>query len=274
MAAAAHPFCEVLLLSVAMLATEVKRNALCQSAHFGIPAHIHVCVTAAGSVILDVRRDKYLGLGREETELLADAVPGWPAPVWQRSLCSATSASIKAENALCESLVADGVLERIAACKDARAVLALKDMRGEWISIGDELEVRGRVTLRHVVNFLSAYLWVRFSLARRPFSSVVQEVTARKMRAVSDICGFDINRLAAQVDVFRRLRPFVFAAEGRCLLHALTLIRFLSHYQLHPEWVVGVATQPWGAHSWVQWGNYLLDSNPEKVCGYTPIMMV
>jgi hypothetical protein len=86
--------------------------------------------------------------------------------------------------------------------------------------------------------------------------------------------GCDIGKLAAMVDVFRRLRPFVFAAEGRCLLHALTLIRFLSHYQLHPEWVMGVKTQPCGAHSWVQWDRYLLDSNPEKVCGYTPIMMV
>jgi hypothetical protein len=257
-----------------MRATEVRRNAVRESAHFGIPAHIHVCVTAAGSVILDVRRDKYLGLGREETELLADAVPGWPEPIWQRTLCRDRSARFEAENATCESLVADGVLERISDAKKARIVPALKDMRGEWISIGDELEVRGRVTLRHMVNFLSAYLWVRYSLARRPFSSMVQEVTSRKMRGISDICGCDINRLAAEVDVFRQLRPFVFAAEGRCLLHALTLIRFLSHYQLHPEWVVGVATQPWGAHSWVQWGNYLLDSNPEKVCGYTPIMMV
>ena len=76
------------------------------------------------------------------------------------------------------------------------------------------------------------------------------------------------------VDIFRRLRPFAFAVEGRCLLHALTLMRFLGKYQLHPEWVIGVTTQPWGAHSWVQWEHYLLDSNPEKVCGYTPIMMV
>jgi len=258
-----------------MLPFEGPRNTvLCESVRFGIPAHIHVCVTAAGSVILDVKRDKYLGLGREETELLADAVPGWPEPVWQRNLCRDRSARFKAENATCESLIADGVLERISEVKDARAVLALKDMRGEWISIGDELEVHGRVTLRHTVHFLAAFCWARCSLAWRPFSIVVEEVRARKMRGAGGMQGCDIGKLAAMVDVFRRLRPFVFAAEGRCLLHALTLIRFLSHYQLHPEWVIGVTTQPWGAHSWVQWDRYLLDSNPEKVCGYTPIMMV
>ena len=258
-----------------MLATEVEPNAVQdRAAHFGVPAHIHVCVTAAGSVILDVRRDKYLGLGRADTEMLANVVPGWPKPVWQRSLYRDRRPPSDAEHAMCESLLADGVLERVSMAENARVVPALRDMRREWISIGDELEVRGRVTPRHVINFLSAYLWMRYSLARRRFSSVVEEVTARKMRGVSDIRKCDINRLAAHVDVFRRLRPFAFAAEGHCLLHALTLVRFLSHYRLHPEWVIGVTTQPWGAHSWVQWGNYLLDSNPEKVCGYTPIMMV
>jgi hypothetical protein len=80
--------------------------------------------------------------------------------------------------------------------------------------------------------------------------------------------------MAKTVDLFRQLRPFVFAAEGRCLLHALTLVNFLASYGLYPDWVIGVATQPWDAHSWVQWGNCLLDSNPEKVCKYTPIMVV
>jgi hypothetical protein len=247
---------------------------LSESTRFGIPDHIHVCVTAAGSVILDVKRDKYLGLGREDTESLADVVRGWPSPLWPRSTCNDRSTRSALENSTCESLVADGVLERISEPKKAPSVRALKDMRGEWISIGDELEIHGRVTLRHIAYFLGAFCWARCSLAWRPFSRVVQEVSARKLRGAGEMRECDIQRLAAMVDVFRRLRPFVFAPEGRCLLHAVTLIRFLSHYQLHPEWVIGVKTQPWGAHSWVQWGNYLLDSNPEKVCGYIPIMMV
>jgi hypothetical protein len=260
---------------LAMLPIEVKgKSVLSGSRRFGIPAHIHVCVTAAGCVILDLRRDKYLGLGREQTEFLADAVPGWPQPVWQRSLCRDRHACSEAENATCESLLADSVLERISEGEEARNVVALRDMRGELISIGDELEVSGRVTLGRTVHFLAACCWARYSLAWRPFSSVVEEVRARKARAAHGVRAWEIRRLATMVDVFRRLRPFVFAAEGHCLLHALALIRFLSGYQLHPEWAIGVTTQPWGAHSWVQCGNYLLDSNPEKVCGFTPILMV
>jgi hypothetical protein len=147
-------------------------------------------------------------------------------------------------------------------------------MRGEWISIGDELEVHGRLTLRHIARFLAAFCWARYCLAWRPFSTIVEEVKATKACMVRDSDERHPHAVAALVDVFRRLRPFVFAAEGRCLIHALTLMKFLSQYRFYPEWVIGVTTQPWGAHSWVQWGNFLLDSNPEKVCGYTPIMVL
>jgi Transglutaminase-like superfamily len=255
-------------------AEAARSTALYEPRRFGLPGHIHVCVTAAGSVILDVKRDKYLGLGREATELLADVVAGWPEPLWQRSLCTDRGARLETERATCEALVADGVLERIAGALNARIVPPLKDMRAEWIAIGDELEAHGRVTLARMTYFLEAYFWARSSLAWHAFSTVVEDVRARKARGAGGMQGFDIERLAAMVDVFRRLRVFVFAAEGHCLLHALTLVRFLSHYQFYPEWVIGVTTQPWGAHSWVQWDQYLLDTNPEKVCGYTPIMMV
>ena len=241
---------------------------------YGIPPHVYLCATGTGTVILDVRRDRYLGLGREETELLANAVPGWPNPLWRTSASCDAHASSEATFEVCESLIADGVLERIAKGQKARAILAIRDMRRDWISIGDELEIRGRLTPRHIVNFLTAYCWARSSLAWRSFSFVVERIRARKPPRARGIAPSQLRKVAALVDVFRQLRPFVFAAEGRCLLHALTLTRFLSNYQIYPEWVIGVTTQPWGAHSWVQWDNYLLDSNPEKVCGYTPIMAV
>jgi hypothetical protein len=258
-----------------MLQIEVHQSeALSAPAHFGIPPHIHVCVTATGSVILDVRRDKYLGLGRNETELLADAVAGWPQPLWPRNTCSPPLGILQATNELCKSLVADGVLESLQSGKEARVVPTFGAMRGDWVSIGDEYEIRGRVTLRHIGNFLAAYVWARRSLTWRPFSLVVEDVSRSKRQRAREMDRRDLRKLAVIVDVFRRLRPFAFAAEGRCLLHALTLTRFLSKYQIYPEWVIGVTTQPWGAHSWVQWDNFLLDSNPEKVCAYTPIMMV
>jgi hypothetical protein len=254
---------------------------------FRIPTHVHVCVTADGSVLLDLKRDRYFGVGRPETELLATFLREWPKPAWSgESLETSRRPDVK-DRALrvCESLMNEGLLLRdvevAPRCNSgngdpaARDSIAIRrDMKGEWISIGDELEVEGKTRLRDVSYFAWSYLWVRLSLKFRPFAATVESMRNLKVQRTNNLDAWHGNQVAALVDVFRRLRPFVFAAEGRCLLHALTLVKFLSHYGFHPEWMIGVSTQPWGAHSWVQWGNFLLDTNPEKVCGYTPIMMV
>jgi len=255
---------------------------------FRIQAHVHVCVTPDGSVLLDLKRDKYFGLGRTETLLLVATVPDWPKPVWGGGPCGVRQESeVKAGAlSLCESLLKDGFLvrdvdvgslgaeRRREALRPRGAAEIRPDMKGEWISIGDELEVASTVGWRDVFNFLWSYFWVRGSLALRPFTATVESMRVLKARRSDDRHAWHCHRVAVLVDVFRRLRPFVFAAEGRCLLHALTLVKFLSRYDFHPEWMIGVTTQPWGAHSWVQWGNFLLDTNPEKVCGYIPILAV
>jgi len=239
-----------------------------------IAPHVHVCVTGDGSVLLDLKRDKYLGLGKKDTELLAAAIGSWPKPRWECQEAAPSSDATAHTQELCRSLAADGLLTSgVSDCAQA-AEQPLIDMKQEWISVGDELEVEARVTSRHVANFVAAFLWARCSLAWRPFSSTVEAIRVEKARCEGDAELTPVIKVAALVGVFRQLRPFAFAAEGRCLLHALTLIRFLSRYGFYPEWVIGVATQPWAAHSWVQSGIFLLDTNPEKVCRYTPILVV
>jgi hypothetical protein len=253
---------------------------------YAIAPEVYVCATADGSIVLDLKHDKYLGVSREQTELLAMAVPGWPEPKWQR-LTESRSREPKGDpeawsnaQAVCKSFVSEGLLVRSAVDKrptalrnEGGASRVRRALREEWISIGDEMEVEAAVNFRDVVNFASAFLWARCSLAFRPFIRTVRTVKALKAARERDL-DWQPERVAALVDIFRRLRPYVFAPEGRCLLHALTLARFLSRYAFYPEWVIGVATQPWGAHSWVQWENFLLDTNPEKVCGYTPILVI
>jgi hypothetical protein len=245
---------------------------------YRIPPHVHVCVTAEGSVLLDLRQDKYFGFGRRETEILAEAVAEWPKPPWK------TEPHLEREaGTLCLSM-----LERrlLAPSQEGatRAALALnqgrigkappRDMRGDWISIGDEIEVRSSLSRRHWATFLSAYVWARYSLAFRPIFITVEEIRKCKEMRRDHGRPLSVLEVASMVDSFRQLRPFAFAAEGHCLLHALTLIRFLSKYAFYPDWVFGVTTQPWGAHTWVQWRDFLLDTNPEKVCAYTPILIV
>jgi Transglutaminase-like superfamily len=268
---------------------------------YDIAPHVHVCVTGDGSVLLDLKRDKYLGLGRRETERIAAVVAAWPRPTWHGvSVAQSAGKSERlsgqcddgkkqgddgqlearmdepAVRDLCRSLVEAGVLiSATAADRGAHDPSGpVLDMRVEWVSIGDELEVSSKATSEHAINLVRAYGRARFTLRWRPFATIVEAARTRKNRRGREFGRSDLLELAALVGIFRRLRPFVFAPEGRCLVHALTLIHFLAHYDFYPQWVIGVATQPWGAHSWVQWGNYLVDSNPEKVCRFTPILVV
>jgi hypothetical protein len=52
------------------------------------------------------------------------------------------------------------------------------------------------------------------------------------------------------------------------------MIEYLSMYHVFPEWVIGVRTQPFGAHSWVQNGAVVLNDTPERVSSFTPILAV
>jgi hypothetical protein len=239
-----------------------------------IAPHVHVCVTAEGSVLLDLKRDKYLGFGKEDTELLAAAISAWPRPRWDYPESRLSSpAAVSEADALCQILAAEELL--LPGSEDSRSRVApsVDYMKREWISIGDEIEVDAEVTTKHIANFTAAFIFARCSLAYRRFWVTVETARVDKARRNTN-ADLALQEVAALVGVFRRLRPFVFAAEGRCLLHALTLIKFFSRYGFHPDWVIGVAIRPWAAHSWVQWGNYLLDTNPEKVCRFTPILVV
>ena len=76
------------------------------------------------------------------------------------------------------------------------------------------------------------------------------------------------------MSIFRRLRPYEFAAKDQCLFHALALLKFLAHYNIHPTWVIAVRPTPWAAHSWLQLGTLVLDCTPEEISGYTPILAI
>jgi hypothetical protein len=254
---------------------------------YRIPSHVHVCVTGDGSVLLDLKRDKYFGLGREETALLAGVVDDWPRPSWA---CSPDESRNEEDSErVCRSMLEAGLLVKMGAfafgrrseghrstCvagSAGRAALSI-DMKAAFVSLGDELEVRADVRPWHVARFVAAYGWALHTLRWRPLAATVASLRSKKSQRLLSGAQWELLHIAGLIDIFRRLRPYLFAAEGQCLVHALTLIKFLGSHDVFPEWVIGVTTQPWGAHSWVQWGNYLLDTNPEKICRYTPILVV
>ena len=143
----------------------VMRRVESTPCSFSIPRHVRVCVTRDGAVFLDLKKDRYCGLGRDETALLAGSVEGWRQSTAERGASPNWEEAIP----LCRSLVEDGLL--VAGHSQGESPgegdRASVNMNVDWVSVGDELEVEGRIGLIDVARFFAAFAWARFFLRFR-----------------------------------------------------------------------------------------------------------
>lgn len=237
--------------------------------HYWIPPHVRVCPLLASTILLDLKRNRYFGIGTRETRALSTLALNW-------NDANGAGAEVEplapdAAIVMADALIDAGLLSREAPADHASLSGAPPDLSGALTSAGHELSRETSLRIAHIAAFLGALAWTRRALRSRTLYSIACEVRDRKVTAGG---AFDQQRAIELVGIFRRLRPHTFAARDRCLFHSLALVRFLSRHAVHPTWVIGVRARPWGAHAWVQQDKLLLDANPEHVCEYTPILTV
>jgi hypothetical protein len=248
-------------------------NADESSASYYLASHVFACATRRGVVLLDLLRNKYFGLDFTDGISLARVVRDWPVQRINGQNAPAAALDRSRVNTLVQSLLDANVLQPCPSsdCDIHRSTFSLE---GDLVSVGDEIIARTPVRPAHVVSFLFSLLSAFVSLRFLPLSFTVGLVYKRKARAIAKGYCFDPHRAAQLTFVFRRLRPYLFSADGHCIIHALALVNFMAIHGEFPSWVLGVRTGPWGAHSWVQHENLLFDTNPTKVCPYDPILSV
>lgn len=236
---------------------------------YWIPPHVRVCPLLASTILLDLKRNRYFGIGTHETRALSTL-----ARNWNEVAGAGTDVDPLAPDAaitMADALIDAGLLSRDAPADRSNLRGAALDLSGALTSAGHEVSRVTSLRLAHVASFLGALAWTRRALRSRTLYSIACEVRDRKVTVRSE---FDPERAIELVGIFRRLRPHTFAARDRCLFHSLALVRFMSRHTVFPTWVIGVRAKPWGAHAWVQQDKLLLDANPEHVCEYTPILTV
>ncbi|HEY0681678.1 MAG TPA: lasso peptide biosynthesis B2 protein [Steroidobacter sp.] len=239
---------------------------------YWLPSHVRACSTATGTVLLDLRRNRYFGVGRKETTALRSLAGNWRHLGSPSTTFAADAEPLPIEDAvrIADKLVDAGLLSNSAPEPAAFTPMEV-DLDSLLTSVGHEIERKTSIRWRHIVDFLRACRWARHSVRSRTLFVVAEDIGRQKNAAGAP---FDADRAVELVGVFRRLRPHTFAARDQCLFHALALTRFLASNSVYPTWVIGVRTKPWAAHSWVQQGTLLLDANPEQVCEYTPILAI
>jgi hypothetical protein len=223
--------------------------------------HVYVSVLPEAAIFLDLARNAYIGIGADEAGALQGVIAGWPR---------STTATVTAESVT--ELLA-GLRERHLITTDRHCgrqfspptIERTTDTLIEWDKMNPEV-----VRPTHVVRLAAAFGWARLSLRCRSMLAIVNDVPGTRDLAVTAE-NSQRQLLLDLVSAYFHIRPFFFGHRSRCLLDSLTLKRFLCSYGLNPTWVVGVRATPFLAHSWVQYGDRVLNDRPEKISNYTPI---
>lgn len=234
-------------------------------ARYALCDHVFVCVDEDCVVFLELRQDRYFALPAARTASLADLVPGWPV----RGNTSGENGTDVAET-LCHR---GFLIKSPGRGKDA-APVQVPIPSIELLPLGDEEhERRAPIGARTVLMFLRAAITAKLSLKLLPFERVIRRARRRK-EAHRSTAPFDLVRAGEFLDVYRRLRIYLFSSKEECLFDSLTLLEFLGRHSLFPDWIFGVRARPFAAHCWIQSGSIVVNDSVEHVAGYKPIMVV
>lgn len=231
-----------------------------RASSYWLAPHVCAAATPTGLVLLDLKRNRYLGLVPSDAVAAANLVADLPISAARKDWLNADAAA-----EAIRSLDQAGLLTRE---RPARSISVTPHIAtSSLVSVGEELEGGASPNALDVVRFGQACARALFALRRRTLFDIVLELAR-----APDLVAQDELRAIDRAGIFRGIRPYVFSAKDRCLFHALALRYFLRDYGVQSQWILGVRTQPWAAHSWVQHGALVLDSSPEKVCDYEAIL--
>jgi len=229
---------------------------------YRLSAHAYVCVTAEGAILLDLKGDTYIGLDRQHALAMADVVEDWPKvpgndePVRSGDFHS-VAGDLRARGLLTDQWVG------------LRAPSLTVSPPARQLVSGLDLRIHG-LRLRQVLAFFVAFLIAELSLC---FLSLHTIVRRREHQRASCVGIFDLERGRELIRVYQRMRAWTFSRKGRCMLDTLTLLYYLSFFDLYPHWVIGVQVRPFSAHTWAQHGDWVLNGTPGFVRGYEPILV-
>lgn len=215
---------------------------------YRLPNHLGVCEIGARTLMLDLRRDRYLQL---------DARAARAFTRWRNALQTGLT-----DEAATAELVGRGWLLPVPAGPDPGAPVRRIPPRSV---LGELPHVPVTMTgLRDVV----AALWrCRARLRRRGLEAAVEEV--RRARPHDG----DRSSLTFHLAAFRAARRLVPIAPN-CLTDSLALSAFLAARGLKANLVFGVKLDPFAAHCWLQDEEAILNDAADSVTDFTPILTV
>jgi hypothetical protein len=232
-------------------------------AEYFLPHHVHLCEFDDGGVLLDLRREKYFGVNSGAMQSLKAFMRG---------------------HGDCAAAQQEAARSTLSELEKSRLVTTNRDLgrpfRPLTLACTDAVPFEGRapgeaeIRPVHVLRFFSTGTAAALELRARSLERIVARLRERKARGAAPLRAPDAASITELVKIFRRLAPLLFTTREFCLRDSLMLVEFLARHDVFPTWAIGVRTRPFGAHSWVQHGNLLLNDTLEHVETFTPILAV
>lgn len=235
-------------------------------ASLSLAPHVRACEHDGQVVMLDLRRNRYLGAPAAKLAALSGVVRGWP----QVQSGVAPDPALRAD----PDRLAAGLLQRGLLTLDAAPLACPAALPGAARSLNaDDAAVSAALGARRMLRFARCSVVASISLRLRSLHAIANAVSARRSRASVRSHQQSASALQDAVAAHVRLRPLLYDTHDRCLHDALSLIHFLAGEQWFPHWVIGIMTRPFRAHAWVQSGDLVLNDLHDNVRRYTPILI-
>jgi hypothetical protein len=233
-----------------------------------LPDHVYLCKTHDGIVFLNLRDDKYLGVGGEELPHLQTLIKGWPVDQGPET----TPAMHERACQVATELHRAGLLTTDKATGKAACPPTLQ--KGECSIFERFSDAQPHVSPALLTRLIYAALVVFGILKFRSLEWAVNRIRARKHTRSKRVDFVTTASVVTLTRKFLRLRPLLYSSRNRCLFDCLVLLEFLSGLGSLPTLVFGVTTFPFKAHCWLQTGALVLTDYCENTREYAPILVV
>jgi len=232
-----------------------------------IPNHVYLCKTSDGVVFLNLRKDKYLGIGGEELSHLRPLIAGWPvAQVAEATLpMHSRACQIAAELHRAGLLTMDKTVGKMACPPELQ--------QAESSILEQPAKAHPRTSAFLLARIAYAAAIVSSILRFRSLEGAVNRIRSRRYEHRAPPGSETTTSIVALTLTFFRLRPLLYSSRNRCLYDCLVLHEFLSGFGSVPAFVLGVTTFPFKAHCWLQAGPEVLTDYWENTRRYTPILV-
>jgi hypothetical protein len=132
-----------------------------------------------------------------------------------------------------------------------------------------------KLPMAHIPTLVLALYWeltISIQLRRRPLSAVIERAAEIPFaeRPDSAKTGSPMPRIVSAFEY----TAFVFGRTNRCLARSLAMFSLCRARGIPVQFVIGVRSDPFAAHAWVQIDAAVLNDTAEQVNLYTPILVV